>query len=72
MQVFNAKILQVSAGAAVKDAAVTEGLHLAFGDSDVFIDCQDAQERMLDPVNAELKELFSQAAAKGCHYIHLF
>lgn len=72
MQVFNAKILQVNTEAAVKDAAVSEGLHLAFGDNDVFIDCQDAQEKMIDPVNVKLKELFIRAAAEGCHYIHLF
>lgn len=72
MQVTNAKVLQVNASDALKDEVIARGLHLAFGDEDVFIGCEDVRERVSEISSPELGQLISEALAQGCDYIHLF
>jgi len=71
MKVFNANILQVSVSDSVKDSVVSDGLHIAFGD-DIFVDCLDLQEKGFVADDSEFGQIFVEAIAKGCHYIHLY
>jgi hypothetical protein len=71
-RVFNAKILQVSASAALKDAVVARGLHLAFGAEDVIIDCDDIREKGIKPDDSEFGKVVARAFDTKCDYIHLF
>ena len=71
MKVFEARILQCSVRDGVKDLVVRLGLQIAEG-SDIFIDCDDLEERGIEVEDSELKAIIEKASTENCHYIHLF
>ena len=73
MKISTAKILTANTSDFIRDQVVAKGLHMAFGDNDVIIDCEILERRESDMRSIpDMDCIIDEAIKEGCDYIHLF